>query len=74
MGLDGIEVKHPSQNSEDTLRIAALADFFGLLYSGGSDWHGAPGGVRAIGGMHVPHAWLDKQDEVVARRHAAEVS
>jgi len=74
LGLDGIEVKHPSHNSEDIQRLGALADFFGLLYSGGSDWHGVPGGFRNIGGMHVPGSWLDRQDEVVSRRRAAEVA
>jgi hypothetical protein len=74
MGLDGVEVRHPSHNQDDIQRLTALADFFGLLYSGGSDWHGLPGGVRSIGGMHVPGAWLDRQDEVIGRRRAAEVA
>jgi predicted metal-dependent phosphoesterase TrpH len=74
MGLDGIEVRHPSHNHEDVLRIGALADFFKLLYSGGSDWHGAPTGVRKIGGMHVPQAWLDRQDDFIAKRNGAQVA
>lgn len=74
IGLDGVEVRHPSHNSDDIQRLAALADFFGLLYSGGSDWHGLPGGYRSIGAMHVPGAWLDRQDEVVNRRRAAQVA
>ncbi len=74
MGLDGVEVRHPSHNTEDAQRLAALADYFGLLYSGGSDWHGVPGGMRNIGSMHIPTSWLDRQDEVVARRRAAEVA
>jgi predicted metal-dependent phosphoesterase TrpH len=74
MGLDGVEVRHPSHNSDDVERLAALADFFGILYSGGSDWHGLPGGFRSIGGMHIPGAWLEKQDEVVSRRRAAQVA
>lgn len=71
MGLDGVEVRHPSHTSEDVIRLTALADFFKLVYSGGSDWHGAPTGVRAIGGMHVPGAWLGRQDQVAAERRAA---
>jgi predicted metal-dependent phosphoesterase TrpH len=74
MGLDGVEVRHPRHNTDDAERLAALADFFGLLYSGGSDWHGLPGGYRSIGGMHIPGTWLDKQDEVVNRRRAAQVA
>jgi predicted metal-dependent phosphoesterase TrpH len=73
IGLDGIEVRHPSHNAEDVLRLGALASFFNLLFSGGSDWHGAPNGLRSIGGMHVPGEWLARQDEAVTRRLAAEV-
>ncbi|MEO8909929.1 MAG: PHP domain-containing protein [Gemmatimonadaceae bacterium] len=65
-GLDGVEVKHPSHSSEDTKRLQALADFFGLVPSGGSDWHGAMDGPRRLGMMNVPIEWLEKQDERVA--------
>lgn len=71
MGLDGVEIRHPSHNSEDVKRLTALADHFGLLPSGGSDWHGAPEGPRCIGCMHVPHEWLERQDLAAARRMAA---
>lgn len=70
LGLDGLEVKHPSHSSEDGKRIMALADFFGLVVSGGSDWHGAMQGGRALGAMQVPKAWLDAQDARVARLRA----
>jgi predicted metal-dependent phosphoesterase TrpH len=65
-GLDGLEIKHPSHSSEDVKRLQALADFFGLLPSGGSDWHGAPDGPRRLGIMNVPIEWLERQDEKVA--------
>ena len=68
MGLDGIEIRHPSHNGEDVKRLTALCDFFGLLPSGGSDWHGAPEGPRSIGCMHVPAEWLERQDAAAARR------
>lgn len=61
-GLDGLEVKHPSHSAEDVKRLDALAEFFGLVVSGGSDWHGAPDGPRRLGNMNVPAAWLDMQD------------
>lgn len=73
LGLDGIEIKHPSHMAEDVKRLSALADFFGLVPSGGSDWHGSPEGPRTIGCMHIPPAWLHAQDVLVARR-AAEVA
>jgi len=74
LGLDGIEVRHPGHNGEDVKRLSALADFFGLVPSGGSDWHGSPQGPRTIGCMHIPPAWLHQQDIVVARRASAEVA
>ena len=70
MGLDGVEVRHPSHNAEDAKRIGALADFFSLLPSGGSDWHGTTEGPRCIGCMHVPQEWLARQDAAAARRLA----
>jgi predicted metal-dependent phosphoesterase TrpH len=74
LGLDGVEVRHPSHLAEDVKRIAALTDFLGLVPSGGSDWHGSSEGPRTIGCMHVPPSWLHQQDVLVARRAAAEVA
>jgi predicted metal-dependent phosphoesterase TrpH len=65
-GLDGIEIRHPSHSSEDAKRLKALADFFKLVPSGGSDWHGASDGQRKLGMMNVPVEWLELQDERVA--------
>ena len=63
LGLDGVEVRHPSHNGEDLARLATLCDHFGLLKSGGSDWHGALDGFRPLGCMHVPAPWMDAQLE-----------
>jgi 3',5'-nucleoside bisphosphate phosphatase len=65
-GLDGIEIRHPSHSGEDIKRLQALTDFFGLVPSGGSDWHGTNDGPRRLGMMNVPAEWLDRQDERVA--------
>ena len=65
-GLDGIEIKHPSHSGEDMKRLQALTDFFGLVPSGGSDWHGASEGPRRLGMMNVPSEWLERQDERIA--------
>lgn len=67
-GLDGVEVRHPSHSSEDAARLGALVDHFGLVPSGGSDWHGLTEGNRVLGGMHIPAAWLERQDRRVAER------
>jgi 3',5'-nucleoside bisphosphate phosphatase len=61
LGLDGVEVRHPSHNSEDIARLSALCEHFSLLKSGGSDWHGAIDGFRPLGCMHVPAPWMDAQ-------------
>lgn len=63
LGLDGVEVRHPSHSSEDLARLATLCEHFGLLKSGGSDWHGALDGFRPLGCMHVPAPWMDAQIE-----------
>jgi predicted metal-dependent phosphoesterase TrpH len=69
-GLDGVEVRHPSHSSEDIARLGALVEHFGLVPSGGSDWHGASEGARTLGMMRVPAAWLARQDDRVAVRAA----
>lgn len=71
MGIDGVEVRHPSHMIEDVNRLAALTEFFGLVPSGGSDWHGTAEGPRTIGAMMVPHSWLERQDALVASRTLA---
>lgn len=68
LGLDGVEVRHPGHMVEDVNRLLALTDFFGLVPSGGSDWHGLAEGPRTIGGMRIPAAWLERQDALVASR------
>lgn len=73
-GLDGLEVRHPSHSVEDIRRLAAMVDHFGLVPSGGSDWHGATEGPRTIGCMGVPITWLERQDERVVRRAAERVA
>ena len=67
-GLDGVEVRHPSHSHEDVVRLQALVDHFRLVPSGGSDWHGVPEGGRALGGMRIPYAWLERQDAFVSQR------
>jgi len=72
VGLDGVEVRHPGHNTEDTNRLSALAEFFGLVPSGGSDWHGAAEGPRVLGAMRVPLKWLEQQDARVEARRGAD--
>lgn len=68
LGLDGVEVRHPSHSGEDVARLNTLVDHYALVPSGGSDWHGLNEGGRALGAMRVPLAWLCRQDQVVVAR------
>ena len=69
-GLDGLEVLHPRHSTEDQLRLSTLAQHFGLVTSGGSDWHGPTDAWRTLGMMRVPPAVLDAQRERAAARRA----
>ena len=68
LGLDSVEVRHPSHTADEIVRLAALTDELGLVPSGGSDWHGAAEGYRALGSMKVSIDWLARQDERVRQR------
>lgn len=63
-GLKGVEVYYSSHTSYETRRIKEMADRVGLLYSGGSDFHGS---VKpkidmgtGLGKLAVPYELLDK--------------
>jgi hypothetical protein len=71
LGLDGVEVRHPSHSAEDVARLLALVEHFRLVPSGGSDWHGLAEGGRTLGVMRVPVAWLERQDNVVVAQSRA---
>lgn len=68
LGLDGLEVLHPSHSWDDSQRLDALATEFDLVRSGGSDWHGSPDGTRALGTMRVPAQWVAAQEARAASR------
>ena len=62
MGLDGVEVIHPSHSAEDRARLLTLSTHLKLVPSGGSDSHGGADGVRVVGAMKVPGEWLELQE------------
>lgn len=70
VGLDGIEVLHPSHTPPEIERYTRYAAELSLVASGGSDWHGATDGFRTLGCMHVPAEWLARQDHRLAARAA----
>ena len=73
-GLDGIEVLHPSHSWDDSRRLDGYATDLELVRSGGSDWHGAADGARALGMMRVPEQWLSEQVARVALRASRRVA
>ena len=64
-GLDAVETRHPSHDADLRARLTDIAIHFGLLRTGGSDWHGDPEpgfSHGTIGSQHVPREWLDRLD------------
>jgi predicted metal-dependent phosphoesterase TrpH len=71
MGLDSVEVLHPSHPPSLAQRLYDHTEKAGLLPSGGSDWHGTHDGPRRLGGQLVPKIWLDWQEARVAAQTVA---
>jgi predicted metal-dependent phosphoesterase TrpH len=60
-GLRGIEVYHPDHKISDEARYLKLAQKHNLIITGGSDFHGIPGGKRsALGSKYVNKEIWDK--------------
>lgn len=61
-GLDGMEVAYSKYSPETTAAAFAVADDFGLKYSGGSDFHGQAKPDIALGtgrgSLRIPSEWL----------------
>ena len=58
-GLDGVEVLHPRNRAAERKSLHALAEVYGLLRGGGSDWHGPNSGGADVGSQKVPIEWMD---------------
>lgn len=53
LGLDGIEKYHPAHSPKDHKIIDQLAESYELLITGGSDYHGVFGNIKAPGDTRV---------------------
>jgi predicted metal-dependent phosphoesterase TrpH len=54
-GLVGIEAYYKDNTEENTRRLIALADEYGLIVTGGSDYHGIDDSREVgLGGVEVP--------------------
>ena len=60
-GLDAIEVQYSSYSAEQRKKITQIADKVGLLYSGGSDFHGKNRPNVQLGtgknNLHIPYTY-----------------
>lgn len=74
LGLDGVEVLHPSHSWDDSRRLDAWASELDLVRSGGSDWHGSSDAARTLGIMRVPEQWLAEQASRVAAHASRRVA
>ncbi len=67
LGMDGMEVYYPEHSDADTKAYGEMADRLGLLWSGGSDFHGTNKPKIALGkgkgALNVPYELLEKMKE-----------
>ncbi|MDR7481217.1 MAG: PHP domain-containing protein [Armatimonadota bacterium] len=72
-GLDGIEVYYPDHSPAQVERYAAVAARYGLLMTGGTDFHGGEIATRvAVGSQYVPEILIPPLREAAARRQPVE--
>lgn len=59
LGLDGVEIYHPSVGKANRDRFKHLAERYRLITTGGSDYHGLEGRYGIVGSEKVPARLLD---------------
>ncbi len=72
LGLDGVEVIYPSQNGSFRKKLGSVASAYGLLETGGSDYHGdIRCGTSMAGGkdVRVPDSVIDRIDELSQKKN-----
>ncbi|MDR7545623.1 MAG: PHP domain-containing protein [Armatimonadota bacterium] len=71
-GLDGIEVYYPDHTPDQVERYRDLARRYGLLMTGGTDFHGGGLATRvAVGSQYVPEEIVPPLREAAAGRQPA---
>lgn len=72
LGLDGIEVYNNGSGLEESDWLIRLAQQYGLVITGGSDFHGEPGSAIQIGhglrGIRVPYDCVEQIKQALTRR------
>ncbi len=59
-GLDGVEVFYPAHTFTMRQDLLAITRKYGLIATGGSDYHGPQGGRNSTPGMQIPQSHYDK--------------
>ncbi len=60
-GLDGLEAWHPSHNNANVKLIISVAEKYGLILTGGSDFHGMyEGKPNSLGSFYMTEEWLQR--------------
>ena len=57
LGLMGLELEHPHNNPADKTEILQTAGRFGLMLTGGSDFHGKYGSAAKLGEYRAPESF-----------------
>jgi hypothetical protein len=66
LGLDGLETQHSDHEVGDARRLAQLADRFGLITTGGSDYHGSRKTI-ALGSVVAPDDALQHLEDAAGQ-------
>lgn len=67
-GLDGIEAFYPLHNTIQTDRYVEITNQFGLIVTGGSDFHGFNGDAEvSLGSVFLPEKTIDALDARIAQ-------
>ena len=67
-GLGGLECHYAAYTERVTRWLVVLADHFGLVPTGGSDYHGPGRSGRELGAAHVPADTVERLEKVAAVR------
>jgi predicted metal-dependent phosphoesterase TrpH len=70
-GLDGLECFHTKHSPATSEHYLGIADYYGLLVTGGSDCHGASKGKPVIGTVKLPYERVEKLKTKAAERRSA---
>jgi 3',5'-nucleoside bisphosphate phosphatase len=68
LGLDGLETVHPDHKPADRELFTELAGEFGLLTTGGSDFHGEHKPGIQLGQGRPPYVFLERLREAIQKR------